>query len=368
MNKKVAIGLIAGVTVVLAAWQTGGDAFDKKKMVYGSPEAKVHPTILPGPVMEGAVPLPVAPKLSDSRTLTVRLDVTHKIQELADGTKMVVWTFGDHVPGPTVRVRQGDRIKFIMANRSTDAAKITPPMPHSMDFHASMVSPQDKFRSIAPGQTLEFEFVANYPGIYMYHCGTPMILHHLATGMYGAVIVEPKEGYPTKVDREYVIVQSEFYPAANKRKLASPGADPDVRDLDMEAVLQKRPAITAFNGRALRHVKEPLIAKSGERVRLFVMNAGPSGTSSFHVVGTIFDRVWLEGIPANELRGGQTVLLGASNAAIVEFEIPEKGKYIMVDHEFADANAGAIGLIDATDSPKEGSAEGAAPDYSHAGH
>lgn len=341
--------------------------FNKKEMVYGSPEAKVHPTILPGPVLEGAVPLPQAPKLSESRTLTVRMDVTHKVQELADGTKMIVWTFGDHVPGPTVRVRQGDRIKFVMANRSTEAAKITPPMPHSMDFHASMVSPQDKFRSIGPGQTLEFEFVANYPGIYMYHCGTPMILHHLATGMYGAVIVEPKEGYPTKVDREYVVVQSEFYPAVGPRRvLAAAGADPALHELDMDAVIQKRPAITAFNGRALRHVKEPLIAKKGERVRLFVMNAGPSGTSSFHVVGTIFDRVWMEGLPTNEWRGGQTVLLGASNSAIVEFEIPEKGKYIMVDHEFADANAGAIGLIDATDAPVVDSA--AAPADSHAGH
>jgi nitrite reductase (NO-forming) len=350
MKTRVKVGLMAGLTVVLAAWQTGGDSFDTKKMVYGSSEAKVHPSILPGPIMEGAAALPTAPKLSESRNLTVRLDVVHKVQELADGTKMVVWTFGGHVPGPTVRVRQGDRIKFIMANRSAETAKVTPPMPHSMDFHASMVSPQDKFRSIGPGQTLEFEFVANYPGIYMYHCGTPMILHHLATGMYGAVIVEPKDGYPTQVDREYVIVQSEFYPSAKKRAIASPGADPDIRDLDMEAVLQKRPAITAFNGRALRHVKEPLIAKQGERVRLFVLNAGPSGTSSFHVVGTIFDRVWFEGIPANEHRGGQTVLLGASNSAIVEFEIPEKGKYIMVDHEFADANAGAIGLIDATES------------------
>lgn len=369
MIRHAKVGAIALAALLLAAWQgSRGGSLDRSKMVYGSPEAKVHPTILPGPVMEGAVALPAAPKLSASRTLTVRLDVTHKLQELADGTKMVVWTFGDEVPGPTVRVKQGDRIKFIMANRSTEAAKITPPMPHSMDFHASMVSPQDKFRSISPGQTLEFEFVANYPGIYMYHCGTPMILHHLATGMYGAVIVEPKEGYPTKVDREYVIVQSEFYPEAKRRKPASPGADPDIRELDMEAVLQKRPAITAFNGRALRHVKEPLIAMQGERVRLFVMNAGPSGTSSFHVVGTIFDRVWFEGIPANEQRGGQTVLLGASNSAIVEFEIPEKGKYIMVDHEFADANAGAIGLIDASGGPKENPAGGAVSYESHAGH
>jgi nitrite reductase (NO-forming) len=339
---------------------------ERERAALSTPEAKIYNEILPGPVVQGATALPEAPKLSDSRTLTVRLDVTHKVQELADGVKMLVWTFGGQVPGPSIRVREGDRVKFIMANRSSETAKLTPPMAHSIDFHASMASPQDKFRTIGPGQTIEFEFIANYPGVYMYHCGTPMILHHLASGMYGTVIVEPKGGYPTKVDREYVIVQSEFYPAAaKKRRLASSVADPDLRDLDMEAVLQKRPAITAFNGRAMRHVKEPLVAKPGERVRLFVLNAGPSGTSSFHVVGTIFDRVWIEGLPVNERRGGQTVLLGASSSAIVEFIIPEKGKYVFVDHEFADANAGAIGLIDATGG-EGGSGENSGEE--HAGH
>lgn len=283
---------------------------------------------------------PLAPTLSSSRKVVVRLDVLHRRQEIADGISMMLWNFGDSVPGPTVRVKQGDTIHFIMANRSLETAKITPPMPHSMDFHAAMVSPQDKYRSVGPGQTIEFEFVANYPGVFMYHCGTPMILQHLALGMYGTVIVEPADGYPTRVDREYVIVQSEFYP---KRDLKSEDAT-----LDFEALLAKAPKVVAFNGRVFRHVKEPLTAKPGERVRLFVLNAGPNGTSSFHVVGTIFDRVWIEGNPANEFHGMQTVLLGASNSAIVEFVIPEKGKYVMVDHEFSDANSGAIGLIDAS--------------------
>lgn len=350
MNNRLGLGLVAGFALggaALAAFgffQTGRvSSLDTGNMVYGAPKSVLHDKILDGPILAGATSLPAAPKLSDSRVLNVRMDVTHKVQEVADGVKMMVWTFGGDVPGPTVRVRQGDRIHFTMANRSTETAQVTPPMPHSMDFHAAMVSPQDKYRSIGPGQTLEFDFVANYPGIYMYHCGTPMILHHLAMGMYGAVIVEPRDGYPTKVDREYVLVQGEFYP--NKK------AKPDkagLLPLDMDAVLAKQASVVAFNGKALRHVAEPLKAKVNERVRLFVLNAGPSNTSSFHVVGTIFDRVWMEGLPSNEWRGGQTVLLGASNGAIVEFVIPEKAKYIMVDHEFADANAGAIGLIDAT--------------------
>jgi nitrite reductase (NO-forming) len=209
-----------------------------------------------------------------------------------------------------------------------------------------MVSPQDKYRSIAPGQTIEFEFTANYPGIFMYHCGTPMILEHIASGMYGAVIVEPRGGFPTKVDREYVVIQSEFYakPAAGKGAAVKKGEAP-LYVLDADRLRAAAPTHTVFNGEHNGMVRKPLPAKAGERVRLFVLNVGPSKTSSFHVVGTIFDRVWIEGNPDNQLRGMQTVLLGSSNAAIVEFVIPEDGSYIMVDHHFANASQGAIGLI-----------------------
>jgi nitrite reductase (NO-forming) len=180
----------------------------------------------------------------------------------------------------------------------------------------------------------------------MYHCGTPMILEHIASGMYGMMIVEPRNGYPTKVDHEYVILQSEFYttPDAEGRKVG----EQVLHVLDGDKLRLKQSTYTVFNGSHNGMVRKPLPAKPGERVRLFVLNVGPSNTSSFHVVGTIFDRVWLEGNPDNQLRGSQTVLLGSSNSAIVEFLVPEKGSYIMVDHHFANASQGAIGLIDAT--------------------
>jgi nitrite reductase (NO-forming) len=282
---------------------------------------------------------------------TIRLDTTHKIIEIAPGVKFSAWTFGDQVPGPTIRARVGDRIKFSMTNRSDEVMPglqmSSAPMMHSMDFHAAMVSPQDKYRSVAPGQTIEFEFTLNYPGVFMFHCGTPMILEHIASGMYGALIVEPREGYPTKVDREYVVIQSEFYvkPDPQERKLDGQ----PLYVLDSDAVKKALPSYTVFNGTHNGMVKKPLPAKPGERVRLFVLNVGPSKTSSFHVVGTIFDRVWMDGNPDNQFRGMQTVLLGSSNAAIVEFLIPEAGQYIMVDHHFANASQGAIGLVDATD-------------------
>jgi nitrite reductase (NO-forming) len=285
----------------------------------------------------------------------VRLDTTHKIIEIAPGVKFSAWTFGDQVPGPTVRARVGDRIKFSMTNRSDEPVPgmqlTAAPMMHSMDFHAAMVSPQDKYRSIAPGQTIEFEFTLNYPGIFMYHCGTPMILEHIASGMYGAVVVEPRGGYPTRVDREYVIVQSEFYakPDPQKRKIG--GAPLYV--LDGDRLRAAQPNYTVFNGVHNGMVKKPLAAKPGERVRMHVLNVGPSRTSSFHVVGTIFDRVWFEGNPDNQFRGMQTVLLGSSNSATVEFMIPENGSYIMVDHHFANASQGAIGLISTTVKTEE---------------
>ncbi len=277
----------------------------------------------------------------------VRLDTTHKIIEIAPGVKFSAWTFGDQVPGPTVRARVGDKIRFSMTNRSDEpvpGVQLTAaPMMHSMDFHAAMVSPQDKYRSVAPGQTITFEFTLNYPGVFMYHCGTPMILEHIASGMYGAVVVEPREGYPTKVDREYVVIQSEFYTKPDPAKRKVDGAPLYV--LDGDRLRAAQPTYTVFNGVHNGMVRQPLAAKAGERLRLFVLNVGPSKTSSFHIVGTIFDRVWFEGNPDNQFRGMQTVLLGSSNSAIVEFMIPENGSYIMVDHHFANASQGAIGLI-----------------------
>jgi nitrite reductase (NO-forming) len=336
------------------------DAYAQVKpdtVVLESPPSKTTSERHTGPFAVGtslSTGVKLAP-LDPSPVKTVRLDTTHKIIEIAPGVKFSAWTFGDQVPGPTVRARVGDRIRFSMTNRSdepTPGVRITAaPMMHSMDFHAAMVSPQDKYHSIPPGQTIEFEFVVNYPGVFMYHCGTPMILEHIASGMYGAVIVEPREGYPTKVDREYIVIQSEFYAKPDPAKRKVGGAPLYV--LDSDRLRDARPSHTVFNGVHNGMVKNPLAAQPGERVRLFVLNVGPSKTSSFHVVGTIFDRVWFEGNPENQFRGMQTVLLGSSNSAIIEFVLPEKGSYIMVDHHFANASQGAIGLIAAGGKAEE---------------
>jgi len=327
------------------------DKYDPARMDFKSPPAKVTAERHTGAFASGTAlnSVPGLKPVEQGDVKTIQLDTTHKIIELAPGVKFSAWTFGDQVPGPTIRARVGDRIRFSMTNRSDEPMPgvqiMAPPMMHSMDFHAAMVSPQDKYRSIAPGQTISFEFTLNYPGMFMYHCGTPMVLEHIASGMYGAVIVEPRGGYPTKADREYVVIQSEFYvkPDPEQRKVDGQ----PLYVLDGDRLRNAMPNYTVFNGVHNGMVRNPLAAKPGERVRLFVLNAGPSKTSSFHVVGTIFDRVWMDGNPENQFRGMQTALLGSSSSAVVEFLVPEAGQYVMVDHHFANASQGAIGIVDA---------------------
>lgn len=336
------------------------DPYDPANMVFDSPPAEVTDAGPdPGTYAEGdalSMDAAVEPLVEDE-VKVIRLDVTHTIIELAPGLSYTAWTFGNQVPGPTIRARVGDRVRFEMTNRSDmtmPGVKLaTPPMMHSMDFHSGMMAPDDKYRSIAPGRTIRFEFTLNYPGVFMYHCGTPMVLEHIASGMYGMFIVEPRDGYPTEVDREYAIVQSEFYTQESDRKVDGR----PLHVLDGERLRNKQPTYTVFNGRYNGMVDEPLRAEPGDRVRLFVLNAGPSNTSSFHVVGTIFDRVWMDGNPDNEFRGMQTVLLGSSSGSIVEFYMPQAGSYTMVDHHFANASQGAVGLIVAGDPEQPGEPE-----------
>jgi len=305
-----------GAAPLVAVSAPGGaavDRYDVSKMDFKSPPAVLSSVRHTGPFATGAAlnmeasikPLDPAP------VKEIRLDTTHKIIEIAPGVKFSAWTFGDTVPGPAVRARVGDRIKFTMTNRSDEpipGVRVTAaPMMHSMDFHSAMM------------------------------------------------IVEPRDGYPTKVDREYAVIQSEFYTKPDPQKRKVDGQPLYV--LDGDRVRSKAPTYTVFNGRYNGMVDKPLQAKPGERVRLFVMNVGPSNTSSFHVVGTIFDRVWIDGNPDNQVRGMQTVLLGSSGGAIVEFMIPEAGSYVMVDHHFANASQGAIGIIAAGGMPEGGDPE-----------
>lgn len=369
MKSAVKALFIPAASLMLAACSQApsvqqSEEFTLDGMVFGLPEAKVFVDDYQGPPVAGdylsASPYLIPLDYEGNKTHEVRIDAFAQQVEVAPGVSYTAWTFGGAVPGPTLHVREGDRVIFTMKNRSDEPVSVTSPakslspfyaqlaenpyqnnspavspMPHSMDFHSGTVAADDKWRSIAPGETIEFEWVANYPGVYMYHCGTPSVLMHTAMGQYGSVVVSPKEGYPTKADHEYVVTQSEFYLEEFEGTYI----------YDHEAAMANNPSHVTFNGHVSALSDAPLRASKGDRVRLYVLNAGPNGTSSFHVIGAIFDRVWYEGNIENEWRGMQTVLLGASNSAVVEFIVPEDGLYKLVDHEFHDAERGAAGAL-----------------------
>jgi nitrite reductase (NO-forming) len=335
--------LFVGMIILFSSCQQNNKT-DNTEKVYGSPGSIVTnqpngDTGIKGPLAYA----PDVPKTQDGDTVDVKFDVKHKLFQISNTVSYTAWMFGDAVPGPVLKVRVGQTIRFSMTDRSNDTMANMAmhlnmmPMQHSIDFHAAMVNPENKYKSIQPGETIHFIWTANYPGVFMYHCGTPMVLMHMIYGMVGMVIVEPKNGYPGKVDREFSIIQNEYY-------LKKQG---DVFVPDTAIARLKQPSFVTFNGKVGRHIIHPLKVKAGERIRLYVLNVGPNNASSFHVIGTILDKVWLDGNPKNELVGMQSVYLGPASGAIIEFVIPEKGRYTFVDHSFADADMGAMGSFEA---------------------
>jgi nitrite reductase (NO-forming) len=268
---------------------------------------------------------------------------------VAAGFVQSVWTFGNTVPGPVIRVKVGDLVRVHLINPPENQ------LAHSIDFHASLVAWNDEMRSINPGEELIYEFVANYAGVWMYHCGTSPALHHIANGMYGMIIVEPREGLEP-VDHEYALVQSEWYL----------GAQGQPSSLTKASVGAPAPDFVVFNGVANQYLDGPIVVPTGERVRVFVLNAGPSIDSSFHIVGTIFDQVVKEGVfleRGNDGNwGAQAIDLSPAQGAIAEFEFAEDGLYPIVTHAFNFVGRGALGLFQAGDGdPAPSAAPSATP-------
>jgi len=292
------------------------------------------------PVIEGVLGYApnVAPAIDrDYRAhVTYELETTEEVLELADGVEYRFWTFGGSVPGPMIRVREGDYVTFTLQNRPDSM------MPHNIDLHA--VNGQGggaEATLISPGQQATFAFTALNPGVYIYHCATAPVGMHIANGMYGLIVVEPKEGFEP-VDKEFYVVQGDFY---TKGDFGERG----LQEFDMMRAVDEDAAYVVFNGRAGSMVGDnALNVKVGETVRMFVGNGGPNLTSSFHIIGEIFDRVWLEG-GAMVNRDVQTTAIPAGGAAVVEFTLDAPGTYNMVDHAiFRAFNKGAVGQLVAT--------------------
>lgn len=279
---------------------------------------------------------PIAPKLLEGAVHDITLETIEKPMTVAKGFVQHVWTFNGSVPGPVIRVKVGDTVRIHLKNAPNSV------LPHSVDFHSSMVAWNDEMTSINPGEEKLYEFKAEFAGVWMYHCGTSPALHHIANGMYGMMIVEPKEGLPA-VDSEFVMVQSEWY--------MGPQGEPV--SLSKAAAAAPAPDYVVFNGVANQYVDTPIQINTNKRVRVFILNAGPSIDSSFHIVGTIFDSVIKEGVHLTTDNAGhygsQAVDLSPAQGAIVEFSMAEDGLYPIVTHAFNFPGRGALGLFKAGD-------------------
>jgi nitrite reductase (NO-forming) len=273
-----------------------------------------------------------------TRTAPARVVVTLQTTEekgvLADGVEFTFWTFGGSVPGPMLRMREGDTVEIRLSNGKTSHNT------HSIDLHA-VTGPGGgaAVTQIMPGERGDFEWKALNPGLYVYHCATPHVPIHIANGMYGMVLVEPAKGLP-RVDREFYVMQGEFYTQGRTM-------EGGLQAFDADKARDERPEYVLFNGRMGALLAEgALQAKTGETIRLFVGNGGPNLVSSFHVIGEVFDNVYTEGGSVASQHNVQTTLVPAGGSAIVEFGLEKKGDLILVDHSiFRAFNKGALGML-----------------------
>ncbi len=284
------------------------------------------------------VPAPVGDR--DAKKLNVNMEILEQEGTMADGVTYVYWTFGGTVPGSFIRTRVGDEVEFTLSNHPDNK------LPHNIDLHA-VTGPGGGATSsfVAPGHSKTFSFKTLNPGLYVYHCATAPVGMHIANGMYGLILVEPKGGLP-KVDKEYYIMQGDFYTKGEN-------GEPGLQTFDMKKAVNEDADYVVFNGKVGALTGDNAItANIGETVRLYVGNGGPNLTSSFHVIGEIFDNVHVEGgdlINANV----QTTSIPAGGAAIVDFKVDVPGTFIIVDHAiFRAFNKGALGMLKVKGSEK----------------
>ncbi|HJU03726.1 MAG TPA: multicopper oxidase domain-containing protein [Nitrospiraceae bacterium] len=274
---------------------------------------------------------------ASAETHTVRMTAVES-DVIIDGSgeRYKAWTFNGQMPGPVVRVKEGDTINFTLTNPEGNT------YPHAMDFHAAEIDFLKNYRAINAGETISYTFVAKKPGVFFYHCGAPPMIQHVARGMFGAIIVDPKDAkaWP-KADREYVLVQSELY------------KNPD----DVQGMFERKFDHVIFNGGIFKYHPfvtggKALEAKPGERVRIYFVNAGPNDFSAFHPIGEIWDAVYESGNPANKFVGVQTYVIGPGSAATFDVIAESAGAYPLVTHSLTGALRGAIAVLVASPDAK----------------
>jgi nitrite reductase (NO-forming) len=277
------------------------------------------------------VPAPIT--RTHATKVIVDLEVVEKRMRLADGVEYTFWTFGGTVPGSFIRVREGDQVEFHLKNHPSST------VPHNIDLHAVTGPGGGAEATMAvPGHESSFTFTALNPGLYVYHCAFAPASLHVANGMYGLILVEPKEGMP-KVDREYYVMQGDFYTQGRN-------GEPGLQAFDLTKAIAEQPEYVVFNGSVGSLTGDnALHARTGETVRLYVGNGGPNLTSSFHVIGEVFDNVYTEGGTLAQ-HNVQTTSIPSGGSAIVEFRTETPGKLILVDHAlFRAFSKGTVGLM-----------------------
>ena len=309
-------GLPSTLNVKSASPATAAQAVSPLMLASKDPIAKARDARLP----------PVA---GDGKTATIEVIAEDQKVTIANGVEYQAWTFGGEVPAPVIHLRQGQVVTVKFSNRGT--------MHHAIDFHSAITPPDLNYVDINPGETLEFTFVADTPGAFVYHCGTPPVLLHMANGMFGAIIVSPATPLPEAAE-SYVIVQSEWYTQQMAGNLMGPS---------FEKMLQMRPDEVVFNGIANQYHDRPLPITAGKRARIYFVNAGPSLWSAFHVIGGMFDKVYPDADAAHALTGVSTFSVGPGEGAVFDLMVPKAGKYPFVDHSMAHMAIGAVGVFEA---------------------
>jgi nitrite reductase (NO-forming) len=328
MSRTSILGSLLAALLLTACGQPAGDTGGSAKGDFGPPQGEPIKAVLTEPPH---VPPPVNRK--HPAKVIVELEVRELDMEISEGVKYTFWTFGGTVPGSFIRIRQGDTVEFHLKNHPDSK------MPHNIDLHG-VTGPGGGAASsfTAPGHVSQFTFKALNQGLYIYHCATAPVGMHVANGMYGLILVEPPEGM-SKVDREFYVVQGDYYTVGKYREK---GYQP----FDMQKAIDENPTYVLFNGSESALVGEnALKAKVGETVRMYVGNGGPNLVSSFHVIGEIFDKLWYEGGTRYQ-ENVQTTLIPAGGAAITEFKLEVPGTYVLVDHSiFRAFNKGALALM-----------------------
>ncbi|MEA2394724.1 MAG: hypothetical protein QOJ82_2615 [Solirubrobacteraceae bacterium] len=292
-------------------------------------------------------PDPTLPAVPAGPVKRFRVDVVmHETKVSDDQPPLRVWSFGVNgrfLPGtgasPPIVVNQGDRVSVTFVNGANAAMHVN--MPHSLDIHAAELAPNLAFKTIRPGATWHYSFVAKDPGVFMYHCATEPMIWHLGSGMVGMFIVKPRN--LPKVDRELWLIQQEYF-------LGKKPGD----DADYTKMLAERPDVIAFNGYGHQYMQHPIHVRAGERIRMYILNPGPTHTSSFHVIGAIFDKTSNEGVTGGP---AQVMALPPSTGGYVEFSLKQQGAFPFVDHNFASMAKGAMGLMVTEHAPR-GAASG----------